>query len=66
MQCRKETPRRSTIGRCYQRYRFSLVAPVDPEISPVDGDNAMPWMQFAHPDQTQIGKIGMAIGVSVG
>ena len=46
--------------------RFSLVSSVDSEIGRIDRNNRVPRVQFAHSNQTQIGKIRLAISIAPG
>lgn len=44
---------------------LALVAPIDPEVLPIHGDDAVTRMELAHADQTQVGKVWTAVGVAL-
>ena len=48
----------------YQGNDFSPVAPVYTEVRQIRRNNGVPRIQFAHPNDTQVGKIRLAIPVS--
>jgi hypothetical protein len=56
---------RLPVGRTEQRDDLALVAPVDAEVLKVDGNDAMAWKLFAHSDQTQIGEVDVAVGMTI-
>ena len=60
-----KTQRKSTLGRAQNRNRFALVAAVHPKVCPVDGNHGMLGEEFAHPDEAQIGEVGLPIGITV-
>src|SRR5207302_2964561 len=50
--------------RADQRDGLTFVSPIDAEIFPVDGDNGMPWKQFAHANQAKVRQIRLTIGIT--
>ena len=52
-----------TAGWGNERNHFAFVSPIDAKIF-VHGDDAMFWMQLAHPDETEISQIGSSIFVT--
>jgi hypothetical protein len=52
--------------RTKDRDRLALIAPVDAEILFVDREHNMPWVQLAHPDDTKVGEIGLAVCITQG
>ena len=51
----------SIDGRRDEGNLVVLVAAVDPEVLTIDGDDRVPWIQLAHSNQTEIGKIRLTI-----
>jgi len=57
--------RRLASRWAYQRNYLSPVPPIDAEIAFIDREHGKLLVQFAHPDQTQIRKIGLPVGILV-
>jgi hypothetical protein len=47
------------VGDC-----FSFVTTVYPKVALIDGDNRVPGIEFAHPNQADIGESGLMVCVS--
>jgi hypothetical protein len=50
----------------YQWNRIPFVAAINAKVSPIRRNHRMAGVQFAHPDQAQIGQIRMAVAISLG
>lgn len=53
-------------GGTNNRNHFPLVASIDAEILTIDCQDAVPGIELAHANQTQIRKVRLSIGVAVG
>ena len=54
------------VGRADYGDDFALVAAIDTEVIFIDGYDCVARVEFAHADETEIGQVGMAIGVAGG
>src|SRR3984957_4944440 len=49
------------VGWAHQRDRLPLVTPINSKIILVHGDDGMPRIELAHPNQAKIGQVGLSI-----
>src|SRR2546421_91595 len=56
---------RSALRRTKDRDRLALVAPVHLKVGPVDRNYGMLREQLAHPDEAQIGEVGLSVRITV-
>ena len=56
---------RSDVRGVDQRNRFAFVPSIDAEIIPIHGDDAVFRMKLAHANQTEVGKVRIAIPVTL-
>ena len=53
------------VGRTQQRNRLSLISPIPAKVAFIHRNYRMARVEFAHPNEAQIGEIRVPVGIAV-